>query len=464
MIKMSWAMIVLAALASLPAEDLPRGQVVDRVPCLGDPDQSYALYLPSGYRPERSWPIVYCFDPGGRGGIPIALFKEGAEKLGYILAGSNNSRNGPWEAIFKAARSVWVDTHARLAIDDRRVYAAGFSGGARAACGLGKMLSIPLAGMIGCGGGLPEWLAPADLAETAWFGTVGLFDFNYQEMRELDRKLLLQGSPRHLETFIGPHSWPPPELATAALEWLELQAMKRRQRPLDEVLVSTWQESALARAAQLEAAGEQGKAYLEYREIASDFEPFPAAAKAREKAAALEDSAQVKKYLRSEEAREDEYAAQLRQVKSLYMQLAGSLAEPGLGKKIITQLRIPILRKRAAETEISPEQVAAKRILTELFGKAADDGEMYLSRRDGPRAILAFQILAAIRPDHPQVLYGLACARALNGERKKALKCLADAVALGFADREAMASDPAWERLRTDPEFVTILASIHKAL
>ncbi len=80
------------------------------------------------------------------------------------MVGSHNSRNGPWEVILRAARVLWLDTHARFAIDDGRVYASGFSGGARAACGLGKMLSIRLTGVIGCGAGLPEWLEPADMA------------------------------------------------------------------------------------------------------------------------------------------------------------------------------------------------------------------------------------------------------------------------------------------------------------
>ncbi|HYB54273.1 MAG TPA: hypothetical protein VEG84_10430, partial [Thermoanaerobaculia bacterium] len=30
-------------------EELPRGQIVDKVECSADTQQSYALYLPSGY-------------------------------------------------------------------------------------------------------------------------------------------------------------------------------------------------------------------------------------------------------------------------------------------------------------------------------------------------------------------------------------------------------------------------------
>ena len=36
------------------AQVLQRGMVVDRVECSDDTAQTYALYLPSGYAPERS--------------------------------------------------------------------------------------------------------------------------------------------------------------------------------------------------------------------------------------------------------------------------------------------------------------------------------------------------------------------------------------------------------------------------
>src|SRR5664279_505910 len=79
-----------------PYQNLPLGSILERVICSSQPDQSYSLYLPSNYTSDRSWPIVYSFDPAARGKIPVELQKEGAERFGYILAASNNSRNGPW--------------------------------------------------------------------------------------------------------------------------------------------------------------------------------------------------------------------------------------------------------------------------------------------------------------------------------------------------------------------------------
>ena len=60
-------------------------------------------------------------------------FQEAAEKHGYLVAGSNNSRNGLFEPSLAAMDAMWRDTHSRFRIDARRRYAAGFSGGARVA-------------------------------------------------------------------------------------------------------------------------------------------------------------------------------------------------------------------------------------------------------------------------------------------------------------------------------------------
>ena len=110
---------------SLPAgqtPEIPKGQIVERLVCLSDPNQSYALYLPSNYSPDLKWPILYAFDPGARGKVPVERYREAAEKYGWIIVGSNNSRNGPFQPSVDAWNAIVKDTHERFAIDDGRVY------------------------------------------------------------------------------------------------------------------------------------------------------------------------------------------------------------------------------------------------------------------------------------------------------------------------------------------------------
>src|SRR5690349_6772025 len=157
-------MVVLLAHATAysgtQTESIPKGQIVERIEALSDSSQSYALYLPSNYTADRKWPVLYAFDPGARGRIPVERFKAAAEKYGWIVVGSNNSRNGPLEGAVKAWNAMQTDTHQRFAIDDERMYGTGFSGGARAAVRIAIACKC-LAGVMANGAGFPIDLAPS---------------------------------------------------------------------------------------------------------------------------------------------------------------------------------------------------------------------------------------------------------------------------------------------------------------
>src|SRR5258708_3350287 len=108
--------VLLAAIAAIPliAEDLPLGKIIDDVKCAADPSQSYALYLPSNYSTAKTWPAILAFSPMAKGRTPVERFEQAAEKYGYIVAASNNSRNGDQQAIQAAIRSMPTDVTARF--------------------------------------------------------------------------------------------------------------------------------------------------------------------------------------------------------------------------------------------------------------------------------------------------------------------------------------------------------------
>ena len=219
------------------AQDLPRGQLIEKVACRSDAAQTYALYLPSDYAPDKKWPILYALDAGARGSLPVQRFQDAAEKYGYILAGSNNSRNGPIKVVEDAVNALVDDTGSRFSLDPQRIYLAGFSGGARAAILVGLALKGKVAGIIACGAGFPPALQPTASIPFALFVTVGSEDFYFPELRELDRTLDGFRVPHELETFAGGHEWPPEAVCAHAIEWLELQAMKSGIRGKDVSLV-----------------------------------------------------------------------------------------------------------------------------------------------------------------------------------------------------------------------------------
>ena len=212
---------VLLTLLSLGsyAQELPHGQIVDPVKCSADPSQTYALYLPAHYSADRPSKLILAFDPRGQGRQGVEALQAAAEKYGFIVAGSNNSRNGPPQVSLTAAQAMWTDVGKRFSINPKRIYTAGFSGGARIAMKV-AFDSDQIAGVIASSAGFPPGHRRSDLRFIV-FGTAGTEDFNYLEMRQLDHEL---SSSHRVVIFEGGHQWLPSALAVQAVEWLELQA------------------------------------------------------------------------------------------------------------------------------------------------------------------------------------------------------------------------------------------------
>ena len=230
--RVAAALFVSCSATGPRAQNVLRGTIIEDVTCAAEPTQSYALYLPSTYSPDRTWNLLIAFHPGARGRLMVEKYQAAAEQYGYIVAGSNTLRNGPWSVSAAAVRAMSADLGRRFSIDEERVYLAGLSGGARVAMqvALGKN---NIAGVIASSAGYPD-SQPRRSVPFAVFGTAGTEDFNYIEMRLLDRKLI---SPHYLAVFTGGHALPPDGVALEAIEWMELQAMKSGRRTRDAALV-----------------------------------------------------------------------------------------------------------------------------------------------------------------------------------------------------------------------------------
>ncbi len=278
-------LLMLALSATVAADDLPRGEVIESVTCQAAPSQSYVLYLPSTYTPARAWPVIYLFDAGGRGRNAVDRYRAAAEEYGYILAGSNNSRNG--RPNIDALASMPVDVTARFHVDPKRVYTGGMSGGARVA--LGMALDGHVAGVFAASAGYPD-AAPRKTVPFAIFATTGTEDFNHLELRTLDRELT---SPHRLTVFEGGHAWPPAALVLDGVEWMDLQAMKSRLKPRDEREIDAIFAKRLAAAGidkDGRAAGSPGSSqdqYLALQDLVADFTGLREVSALAKRAAAL---------------------------------------------------------------------------------------------------------------------------------------------------------------------------------
>ena len=129
----------------------------------------------------------------------------------------------------------------RLAVDPKRVYLAGMSGGARVALGI-ALASKDIAGVIASSAGYPDSRVRKTLPFPL-FATAGTDDFNHLEMRRLDREL---STTHRLVIFTGGHVWLSSELALQAVEWMELQAMKAGLKPRNDAEIDRMFASRIA--------------------------------------------------------------------------------------------------------------------------------------------------------------------------------------------------------------------------
>ncbi len=449
------AAVVAAWLLSL-AQGLPPGKLIDKVTCYGDPQQSYALYLPSGYAPTRQWPILYCFDPGARGRVPLERFHEAAERYGWIVVGSNNSRNGPLEVSVSAMDAMWRDTHARFAIDPRRIYAAGFSGGARMACRLGLAGEL-VAGVIACGGGFPGPDLPRKIP-FVFFGTGGTEDFNGPEVKQLDRELDPLGVRHRIVTYEGGHDWLAAPLALEALEWMELEAMKSGRRSNDDAWIEQLFRRRAAQAHAAEAAGRVPDAWVAHAALAEDFRGLRDIAAFEKKAMELAASKAVKAFLKREE---DQERKRQQGNAEVYEYMEG-LRDPREAPFALGAVRSSVarLRRKMEDKEDSPDRRAARQVVGGLSVAASEDARDLLRQKQYVPAALRFEVVAATRPDRPAVLFEAGCAYAQAGEKNKALDALKRAVEKGFKDLARLKEDSRLAALRHEAGFTALLAKI----
>ena len=469
-LSLSSVMVVLlahsTALAITQTNSIPRGEIVERVEALNDSSQSYTLYLPSNYTPDRKWPVLYAFDPGARGRVPVERFKEAAEKYGWIVLGSNNSRNGPWNVVVNAWNAMLTDTHQRFAIDDERSYATGFSGGARAAVRIAAICKC-LAGVVANGAGFPVDLAPSPEMKFVFFGAAGVDDFNYTELKSLEEPLTKAGITHRVQTFNGRHEWPPASVAMSAVQWMELQAMKSGKRPRDDDFINaTWQQ-ILNEARTLEEVKKYNEAYQLYLDLAESFKGLRDVAEIETKVNQLSNSRELKSAIREEQA-------QIRKQRELESRLNTLIAardgapsinqnEEGFDAGNLLPKILNDLRKQSKASEDSTQRRIARRVLDGLFVGLFEQGISLLqTEKNYAASIKSLKVAIEVNPDRPGTFFYLAWAYAANRDKKKAFQALNTAVEKGFSDTEMITANKAFDSLRNDPEYQEILARLSK--
>lgn len=441
------------------ALEIGPGRLADPVPVAAAPDASYALYLPRGYDPQRSWPVLFLLDSEGRGAALVERFRAAADRHGYVLVSSNDTAHDtPWEINQRLVRLLLADSFRHARVDSARLGFAGFSGTARLAWSAGEGFRDAVEGVILMGGTTPGSRPPDNPLPFPVFATTGREDFNHDEVRRLMEILDRQGTDHRLRIFDGGNEWPPPRLTDDALGWLRLQAMARGKEEVEPGLVRERLADELARMQSLEANGEPLAAQGVREGILRDFPPLlpeddPRLTQLARELETAEKEAVVKrarKALKRSMADAEVYRADLlAAIRGLRRDV-----DPPQPNRMLSALKIPSLRQRADRGE--PAEARQARRLLELAW-------VYTSYYLPPElmalgkyrhAASSLTVATAIHPEDPRVWLDLARAYGHAGERKETLEALERAVA---ASRQLAAEDSRWQPLEpadlADPAF-----------
>ncbi len=451
-----------ATVPSPVATTLPRDQVIAQVPTLADPRQQYSLYLPAQYAPDRPLPLLIILDARGRGEQTVQMALQGARANGWIVMSSLQSRSDTLESITLQALQALLDEAAhRFHYDGRRLYLAGFSGTAKTLWTQVDALRGPLAGMIGCGGGRPPGLGRLRRAPPAFFGMAGTRDFNYQEMRGLDDTLSDVGATHRLEVFEGGHGWPPdPVLFTAAIDWLQLMAMRDGR----ETRSAQWIDAQLAAARDaIDDAPDGLEHWRRTDQLVRDFDGLRDVAAFKAAAARLAASDAVRSALSAEEKmRRDERRHGKRfdtwRMRTSARYLQERRQDPPDTTRALSELRIRTLQRQAADTSDRKHADSAARVLErDYVGTAFYLPRQLVAQGDYARAAAMLAIAGAIFPQRPAPHWDRAQVLATDGRIDDAFLELHESARLGRLDIDNLRSDSVWQPLRQDPRWQVLL-------
>ena len=259
--------------------------------------QTYALYLPSNYRPLAPLPSLYASTRSARHPARQAL-QRGRERFGWVVVG-RTTRKRPRRRLGEGRPRDDRGHAGAPLVDARRVYAAGFSGGARQSILVDQLCRHCLAGVIAPRARATRPSASRPRPHLALFGVAhGRLQLPRDEGARRDARAARRGAP--LRELRRRARRADSRTRRRAVEWMELQAIKSGLRPKDEAFAAGVWERRLAEARGLEAGSKSHAAYRAYETLAKDFRGLRDTSEADGRAAALGASKEVKAALRDE--------------------------------------------------------------------------------------------------------------------------------------------------------------------
>ncbi len=424
------------------------GQVVDRVVCAADPSQSYALYIPVR-GDQQPLPIVYFFDSHGVGSLPLRKYKTLADTYGFILVGSNNSKNGnDWTTTGMIWDRLFSDTHKRLKINEQRIYTAGFSGGAKVASYVAIQHS-QVKGVIANGAGLPDGVSAGDFP-FSFTAIAGEGDMNMTDLAGLDAGLDRTRTRHRILYFSGIHQWAPAATMRRAFAGLDLDAMAMGLLPGNAseiaafVAVSKQRVNGEVQSKELVDARQECSVAISYLGGLSDETGW-----FQREAAGLDRNPE---YVKQRDARAKLLTLE-ENTKAEYMQHFQQ-GDMSFWKSTINDLKAKVAAKTTASGMY-------QRLLAYLSLAFYSISNQLINGNQNEAARHFVELYKMADPTNSEAWYFSAILDAREGNVHSAMEDLLSAVSHGFNDRNRLRQQPEFRRLPQQIDLARIESRMH---
>lgn len=196
---------------------------------------SYHVAIPKTFNINNPPPMLVLFSPGGNGKSILRSVLPSASKLGWIVVGVDQLKNGMDEDLENAMESEAFEAIMnQVPHHPRRIYLGGMSGGAMRAYGLTyKYEEAPIAGILAMGGWLGgskyydkdfrKYMAVAMVNGDSDSGANNYVDRDTDVLE--DRRCEVE-----VFSFSGGHQIAPEDTLDEALAWLDKDWSKRGSR------------------------------------------------------------------------------------------------------------------------------------------------------------------------------------------------------------------------------------------
>lgn len=423
---------------------LTSGTINRDIKCGNTAEETYDLYLPSSFSKDKAWPVIIAFDPQGDGGLPLENYKDLADEYGYVLAGSNYSKNGmEMQSVQQHYNRLTADLAQKVNINRDRFYLIGFSGGAKAAtyCGLGDEA---VDGIVACGAAtnfqVPKrQLLYAAIAGKGDFNSLGMF-YGYLAM---DKTTL----PYTFHYFDGKHEWPPKETIENTFRWFELDAMKNGLLETDKQKVSTWLHDSETNLGKITGLGNPLEFETAYKNLIKMYDGVADVSSYKEALARMKKSGKSASAIKQFEANFSEEEGR----KSNYMKAIGSMDLKWW------QTEIASLKSRA-ENGKGEDHYSAQRALGFLGLLTYMQASSYINVHKDAEATKLVGIYLLAEPENPEAHYLNAILLARKGNDKEAITSLKKAVEFGFNDKVRLMKEVDFEKLKSGNDFQKLLS------